>query len=145
MSITGQGNASKEQVASMLQSMLNIKEMPKHLDASDGLAAAVCHFFQRNNTSIKKNYSGWNAYIKDNPKRKPAAPAFNSIVEKEINDAALNRKLFSDLGDNLSFEGSMRNFYSMPNTSIPNSQEKFAQYCYGDTGYCRNQYKTVAE
>ena len=69
MSITGQGNASKEQVASMLQSMLNIKEMPKHLDASDGLAAAVCHFFQRNNTSIKKNYSGWNAYIKDNPKK----------------------------------------------------------------------------
>ena len=83
--------------------------------------------------------------IKDNPKRKPAAPAFNSIVEKEINDAALNRKLFSDLGDNLSFEGSMRNFYSMPNTSIPNSQEKFAEFCYGDTGYCRNKYKTVAE
>ena len=69
MSITGQGNASKEQVASMLQSMLNIKEMPKHLDASDGLAAAVCHFFQRNNTSNKKNYSGWNAYIKNNPKK----------------------------------------------------------------------------
>lgn len=69
MSITGQGNASKKQVASMLQSMLNIKEMPKHLDASDGLAAAVCHFFQRNNTSSKKNYSGWNAYIKDNPKK----------------------------------------------------------------------------
>ena len=48
--------------------------------------------------------------IKDNPKRKPAAPAFNSIVEKEINDAALNRKLFSDLGDNLSFEGLYEKF-----------------------------------
>jgi|UniRef100_A0A6C0AKP5 hypothetical protein len=83
--------------------------------------------------------------IKDNPKRKPAAPAFNSIVEKEINDAALNRKLFADLGDNLSFEGSMRNFYSMPNTSIPNNQEDFAKFCYGDTGYCRNKYKTVPE
>lgn len=83
--------------------------------------------------------------IKDNPKRKPAAPAFNSIVEKEINDAALNSKLFADLGDNLSFEGSMRNFYSMPNTSIPNNQEEFAKYCYGDTGYCRNKYSTTLE
>jgi crossover junction endodeoxyribonuclease RuvC len=69
MSITGRGNASKEQVASMLKSMLNIKEMPKHLDASDGLAAAVCHFFQRESTVNKKNYSGWSSFIKDNPKK----------------------------------------------------------------------------
>ena len=47
MSITGNGNASKEQVASMLKSLMNIKEIPKHLDATDGLAAAVCHHFQK--------------------------------------------------------------------------------------------------
>ena len=47
--------------------MLDIKEMPKHLDASDGLAAAVCHFFQRNPSKNKTNYSGWNSFIKDNP------------------------------------------------------------------------------
>jgi len=67
MSITGNGNASKEQVAAMLKSILNIAEMPKHLDASDGLAAAVCHFFQRNPTKGGSSYSGWGAFIKDNP------------------------------------------------------------------------------
>ena len=67
MSITGNGNASKEQVAAMLKSILNIAEMPKHLDASDGLAAAVCHFFQRNPTKGGSSYSSWGAFIKDNP------------------------------------------------------------------------------
>lgn len=70
-SITGNGNASKEQVAAMLQSLLKFKDIPKQLDATDGLAAAVCHFFQKNSvTSSKKNYSGWNAFIKENPGRK---------------------------------------------------------------------------
>ncbi|MDA0882668.1 MAG: crossover junction endodeoxyribonuclease RuvC, partial [Bacteroidetes bacterium] len=47
-SITGNGNASKEQVSSMLQSILKIPQadMPKELDATDGLAAALCHHFQ---------------------------------------------------------------------------------------------------
>ena len=45
MAITGNGNASKEQVAKMLQQMLHIKILPKNLDATDGLAAAVCHYF----------------------------------------------------------------------------------------------------
>ena len=47
MAITGNGTASKEQVAAMLKSILKIKELPKQLDATDGLAAAVCHFFQK--------------------------------------------------------------------------------------------------
>ena len=47
------GSATKEQVAGMLQNLLKIKEMPKHLDASDGLAAAVCHFFKRLQWSLK--------------------------------------------------------------------------------------------
>ena len=66
-SITGNGNASKVQVASMLQSLFSIKEMPKHLDATDGLAAAVCHYFQRNPESAGENYSSWSSFIKDNP------------------------------------------------------------------------------
>lgn len=69
MAITGKGTASKEQVALMLKSILNINEMPKHLDASDGLAAAVCHYFQRNNSSKEKNYSGWTGFVKNNPKK----------------------------------------------------------------------------
>ncbi len=68
MAITGQGTASKEQVAAMLKSILNIKEMPKHLDASDGLAAAVCHHFQRNpGQGGGKSYTGWGSFLKDNP------------------------------------------------------------------------------
>jgi len=68
-SITGNGNASKEQVAAMLKSLLTIKEMPKHLDATDGLAAAVCHSFQRDSTEKGKSYTGWKAFIKDNPNK----------------------------------------------------------------------------
>ena len=68
-SITGNGNASKEQVAAMLKSLLTIKEMPKHLDATDGLAAAVCHFFQRDVGLEGKSYTGWKAFVKDNPDR----------------------------------------------------------------------------
>ena len=69
MSITGQGTASKEQVAAMLKSLLKINDMPKHLDASDGLAAAVCHYFQKGKISGGKSYSGWSSFLKDNPDR----------------------------------------------------------------------------
>ena len=70
MSITGNGNASKEQVAKMLQSLLGIKKLPKNLDSTDGLAAAVCHLYNQNNTlSSEKNYSGWSAFVKQNEKR----------------------------------------------------------------------------
>jgi len=68
-SITGKGSASKEQVAAMLQTLLLIKEPPKYLDATDGLAVAVCHFFQKNIESEGKNYSGWKKFIADNPDR----------------------------------------------------------------------------
>ena len=66
-SVTGSGNTSKVQVASMLQSLFKIKKMPKHLDATDGLAAAVCHYFQRNPSSGGKSYSSWSSFIKNNP------------------------------------------------------------------------------
>ncbi|MBL0343486.1 MAG: crossover junction endodeoxyribonuclease RuvC [Bacteroidetes bacterium] len=70
-SITGNGNASKEQVAAMLQTLLKFSEQPKFLDATDGLAAAVCHHFQSNNKSAKqKGFSGWKAFIAENPGRK---------------------------------------------------------------------------
>ena len=70
MAITGNGNASKEQVAAMLQRLLNFKETPEFLDATDGLAVAVCHSFQKVSTSgAGKSYSGWEAFAKDNKKR----------------------------------------------------------------------------
>ncbi|MCX6291323.1 MAG: crossover junction endodeoxyribonuclease RuvC [Bacteroidetes bacterium] len=68
-SITGNGNASKEQVAVMLQTLLSIKELPDYLDATDGLAAAVCHFFQNRNSTETKTKGGWNAFLSANPER----------------------------------------------------------------------------
>ena len=68
MAITGNGNSSKEQVAKMLKSMLKIKELPKNLDSTDGLAAAVCHFFNfDNDNKQKKKYSNWSSFINKNP------------------------------------------------------------------------------
>jgi len=69
MAITGNGNASKEQVAKMLQSMLGLKELPKNLDSMDGLAAAVCHFYNQGRVQIGKSYSGWSAFVKQNENR----------------------------------------------------------------------------
>lgn len=69
MAITGNGNASKEQVAKMLQSTLKIKELPKNLDSTDGLAAAVCHFYNSNRSQSSKSYTGWNAFVKQNEDR----------------------------------------------------------------------------
>ena len=69
MAITGKGTASKEQVALMLKSLLKLKELPKNLDATDGLAAAVCHFYNMGKISVGKNYSGWSAFVKQNEKR----------------------------------------------------------------------------
>lgn len=69
MAITGNGNASKEQVAKMLQTTLGLKELPKNLDSTDGLAAAVCHFYNLGRVEVGKNYSGWAAFVKQNEKR----------------------------------------------------------------------------
>jgi len=69
MAITGNGNASKEQVAKMLQQLLDIKELPKNLDSTDGLAAAVCHFFNEGKVDTGKSYSGWAAFVKQNEDR----------------------------------------------------------------------------
>jgi len=69
MAITGNGNASKEQVAKMLQQLLGLKELPKNLDSTDGLAAAVCHFFNSGRVEVGKSYSGWDAFVKQNENR----------------------------------------------------------------------------
>jgi|TARA_Y100000992_G_C21252703_1_gene486753 crossover junction endodeoxyribonuclease RuvC len=69
MSITGNGNASKEQVAKMLQNIFKINSLPKNLDSTDGLAAAVCHFYNRESFNSKKEYSSWSTYIIKNPRK----------------------------------------------------------------------------
>jgi crossover junction endodeoxyribonuclease RuvC len=71
-SITGNGNAGKEQVWQMLQRILSIKEKTlRYLDASDALAVAVCHHFQDNGLpqSSAKKMKGWDDFISKNPAR----------------------------------------------------------------------------
>ncbi len=69
-SITGNGNASKEQVAAMLQRMLKFNETPEFLDATDGLGAAYCHFLQNTkNLTAGKSYNSWKSFINDNPEK----------------------------------------------------------------------------
>jgi crossover junction endodeoxyribonuclease RuvC len=70
-SITGNGNASKEQVLKMLQRLLSFNEDPKYFDASDALAVAVCHYFQENSNlaTVVKKVNGWNDFLQKNPDR----------------------------------------------------------------------------
>lgn len=69
LSITGAGDASKEQVAHMLMRMFDLKELPKNLDATDGLAAAVCHFYQNGIVLPKSGAKNWEEFIRKNPDR----------------------------------------------------------------------------
>ncbi len=67
--ITGNGSATKEQVAYFLKQMFNIEIMPKDLDATDGLATAVCHFLQLKNPKSAGTIKNWEEYIRKNPGR----------------------------------------------------------------------------
>jgi crossover junction endodeoxyribonuclease RuvC len=70
-SITGNGNADKEQVMKMLQTLLSFKENPKQYDATDALAVAMCHHFQSISLlgNVGKGLKGWDEFIKKNPGR----------------------------------------------------------------------------
>ena len=83
--------------------------------------------------------------IYDNPERKPAPPAFYHGMDEEIKNKTkemikeinksnvdIEKKLFQDLGNNTVFDYSMRNFYSTANTEIPNDQNAFTKFLYGD-------------
>jgi crossover junction endodeoxyribonuclease RuvC len=71
-SITGNGNAGKEQVWKMLQRLTIVKENPECFDASDALAVAICHHFQNNTSTItsSRKLKGWNDFLSRNPGRK---------------------------------------------------------------------------
>lgn len=87
--------------------------------------------------------------INDNPNRLQAAPAYNKkvgkeidkttqkMVEKNFGDKHIDERLFKDLADAFDFDNSMRTFYSTANTKIPNDQDAFAEFCYGDMISCK--------
>lgn len=72
MAITGNGAASKEQVAKMLQKLLHLRDdqMPHFMDATDALAAAYCHFLQINRPETDaKHYGSWKDFVQKNKTR----------------------------------------------------------------------------
>ncbi|HEY6977146.1 MAG TPA: crossover junction endodeoxyribonuclease RuvC [Chitinophagaceae bacterium] len=70
-SITGNGNANKDQVWKMLQRILNIEEKPQYFDATDALAVAICHHYQTSSVLAKaaKGFRSWDDFIAKNPGR----------------------------------------------------------------------------
>jgi crossover junction endodeoxyribonuclease RuvC len=68
-SITGHGNASKEQVSAMINRLVVIAEQPKYFDATDAVAVACCHYFQRTAEGPATSYTGWGAFVNNNPGR----------------------------------------------------------------------------
>jgi len=67
--VTGNGNASKEQVASMIQTLLKFDDLPKLLDATDALAVAICHQFASSNPLLSSKGNSWKSFVADNPGR----------------------------------------------------------------------------
>jgi len=127
-------------------------------DKSNKEGFSSLNFINKNYQPPKTNNPLMNVALtdyKENPQRKAAAPSFNPIVEENVNektkdfvvsqfnnsnecqDEYIKNRLFQDLGDNFVFNQSMRNFYSTANTTIPNDQKGFAEFCYGDMISCK--------
>ncbi|MCD7710853.1 MAG: crossover junction endodeoxyribonuclease RuvC [Porphyromonadaceae bacterium] len=91
LAITGNGKAAKEQVADMLRRILHIPEenMLPQLDATDGLAAALCHFYQTNRPSLEKPYKSWKDFINQHPSRlsRETSPRKTYVRHKKSPDA----------------------------------------------------------
>ena len=130
----------------------NIKNTPK---VAEGFENAILYNELKNDyTNPDEHNPMMNVLLPEisyDPNRSEAAPAYNPEVEKDLNNKTkdyvvdttfgdgtkkqqeyIRRKLFSDLGDNYNFDFSMRNFYTNPNTTIPNDQGGFANFCFGD-------------
>tara|TARA_A100001011_G_scaffold400324_1_gene514117 strand:- start:10 stop:762 length:753 start_codon:yes stop_codon:yes gene_type:complete len=80
-----------------------------------------------------------NDYV-DEPDKKPALPLFNKKVKRKVDKTVsenLDPRLFKDLGDMMEFDAFSRNFHTMPNTTNPNDQKAFAEFCYGNMKSCK--------
>lgn len=69
IAITGNGDASKEQVAQMLGKILSLTQLPKNLDATDGLAVALCHHYQSSNPLARSGGGSWEDFLRQHPDR----------------------------------------------------------------------------
>lgn len=68
-SITGNGSASKEQIAAMVGRMVDIPDSNKYFDATDAIAVAICHYLQKDELATGEKFSGWAKFLTENPSR----------------------------------------------------------------------------
>lgn len=145
----GNGNGTSKDSNTNTNTNTNTKKV------KEGFASAMLYNELKNEyTNPEENNPMMNVLLPEisyDPNRSEAAPAYNPEVEKDLNSKTkdyvidttfgdgnnkqqeyIRRKLFSDLGDNYNFDFSMRNFYTNPNTTIPNDQGGFANFCFGD-------------
>jgi hypothetical protein len=128
----------------------NLNQKTKETFSNENIYDKVKHNYT-NPTSANPIMNILLPEIQDNPHRLEAAPAYNKAVEKAINketqdfivtnfnnDETIRKKLFDDRGDKFDFECSMRQFYSTANTRVPNNQNEFARFCYGNMASCKD-------
>ena len=128
----------------------NVNQKMKETFSNENIYDKVKHNYT-NPTSANPVMNILLPEIQDNPHRLEAAPAYNKAVEKAINketqdfivtnfnnDETIRKKLFDDRGDKFDFECSMRQFYSTANTRVPNNQNEFARFCYGNMASCKD-------
>jgi len=139
-----------------------LQQKEANLEEKEGFQSATMDYFAEQNIDINalnvfsppdSSNPFSNVLVSDyklNPQKKPAMPAFNSNVKSEILTQAkqlvseanpdqpdIADKLFKDLGEQLVFEQSLRQFNSNPSTTIPNDQGAFADFCYGSMISCK--------
>ena len=128
----------------------NVNQKTRETFSNENIYDKVKHNFT-NPTIINPVMNILLPEIQDNPNRLPAAPSYNKAVEKAINsetqdfivtnfnnDETIRKKLFDNREDKFDFECSMRQFYSTANTRVPNNQNEFARFCYGNMASCKD-------
>ena len=120
------------------------KTESKKIDISEGFVNDDLYdVIKPNLDKSSENNPFSNVMMNSDKDKKIAPPCYNSNVKKEITNHVKSQimennsdnkdiaKLFRQVGDEQNFENSMRSFYSMPNTQIPNDEPGFAEFCYG--------------
>jgi hypothetical protein len=128
----------------------NVNQKTRETFSNENIYDKVKHNFT-NPTIINPVMNILLPEIQDNPNRLPAAPSYNKAVERAINsetqdfivtnfnnDETIRNKLFDSREDKFDFECSMRQFYSTANTRVPNNQNEFARFCYGNMASCKD-------
>lgn len=137
-----------------LEGMRNLAENKASMDHLDKIDQKMIKIEKPEYTEPTKENPLMNVQlteINENPDRAAAAPAFNDEVAKEINnktqdfvvsqfddDPKIRELLFKDIGDQVNFDNSMRNFYATASTTVPSDQQAFAEFCYGGMKSCKD-------